>query len=353
MRWGLLSVAGIVLLSGCFGASPGADGGPTAKAFGPPPDPDVLDRARDSRPHPHDYWNGSTEQVLFDRMVYAWGSGQNFWSTFNPPLDAVVIAGTTSFRVLAHWNASNGQKVPAQFYYQPPGEKSMTRVELPHGETLTITIDPKSHDAPHTHKSKWRYGFGGGPQPGADPIGINGTMRVELVRGDQPIPISPSHPDHWNGTSRIKVQDLSGRLQDPVGFPAGLPREAPPRNPAMRIVPPEATELRITFYYNSTSPPPAHYAPILSWSGADNFGVEGRDVPPTESAPNIQNGRFVWRFAVQPRMWDSPYADPSDWSLSFWWNGILIQDRTYFIPRPATMVGDYHLVIDVHRAPLA
>jgi hypothetical protein len=101
-------------------------------------------------------------------------------------------------------------------------------------------------------------------------------------------------------------------------------------------------------YYNSSTPTQTHYRPLLSWHGADRrASFERVTVPPEQQAIQQQNGFYRWTIPVEPRHWDSPYANSTAWKIEAYWSGRAAQNIN--MGGVTYMDGDYHLLVRAFR----
>lgn len=334
-----------LVLAGCASSPPSEPNSESAS-------PDVITNPGDlaylqnnttaSKPHVHDYWGGQNSKVLYEGD-FRLDLNQRSYQV-QPGDGATVIVGTRWVNMTARFATAN-----------PFGGSPRVEVQLPTGRVYSfgfrnsqngsIPTNDTTNDPPHSRVTRWTFkAMSDGASSALAPIDVH--LTIILVRGPGPLSLQPGHPDDWGASRTLVPFDYSGKLfalgsnatsrvVRPNQYPSAyvVPQKPP-------LIPPNTGRLAISFAYNSSTPPPLHFAPVLSWKGADRANYEKVSVAPTTS----RSGFLAWEVTVEPRMWDSPYANETQWSLRISWNGYPTNDAKW-------MDGDYHLWLVLYREP--
>lgn len=362
-------------IAGCLG-SDGGDGGGVSPTLGATITDPANFSANDSLPHVHDYWNGQSSVVIFEDTITLVNDNPTGCGTtlggvtgsdrtcqyFYPSEGRTVAPGTAWMNITTTWTTSDstaGAK-PLSMRYDSalrtgPNASGIFYPEK--GSTHRIQTNEQMNDIAHGRTSAWRFfvRIVGPASVGAD---YRVNVKVEIFRGAGALPIAPPHPDFWGPNQTLLLSNVSG-LMDTIGgrenpanpgkpMPGSIEFALPPR-----LVPFETESLRLTFYYNSSTPTSMHYQPQLLWKGADRYNFNYPPPKPVRSSIQNRDGFYVWELKVEPRMWDSPYANGTSWAMQFQWVGEARSGWTYNVGSGA-MQGDFHYAASVFRqAPAA
>ncbi|MBI2078578.1 MAG: hypothetical protein HYT80_09475 [Euryarchaeota archaeon] len=347
-RTAAIVAACFVAFSGCL-AEPSAPPGRTRHVITDPNDFSYLDD-KDGI-HVHDYWDGRQAIVLFDKRIQQGTPSVNFGSIgfpLDPGEGQTVIPGTRWINATVNWTNRMPTTPALYFEYRTP-TGATGRLPVPPNAALSIPLNTSMNDLPHAHITQWSFALLATTSGGPTLIQLDFHARIEIVRTPGELEPSPPHPDRWGANTTVVLSQASGPLRDanPSIVAVG---GRPALEPRLLAVPWDTTTVRILFQYNSSTPEQFHYDPSLSYHGADRTTMERNTVRPNESRPAQRDGRHVWTIPVEPRMWDSPYADASLWGLRFSWFGNLQgSNNVVSMGRPVVMDGDYRLAVEAHR----
>lgn len=321
-------------------------------------DPSLFNETlRDSRPHVHDYWKGQESVVILQRSADLVSSpvpspqcstpNDGSCAVFYPDDGHTVYPGTNRVNVTVAFSSSNSQDIVFLNYSSPSpsvrGERALRSTS-----TVTINTTESSDDLPHEQTSRWVFSTFYHTLVPATTLPV--SIKVEIFRGPGELPVAPPHPDFWKQNRTLALYEANGTLDDVGGIDpldAGPPRRYVPQQPP--VVPIETTHLTLRVYYNSSTPTQLHYAPALSWHGADHrAGFERRGVAPTRENVASAGGYYVWVLNVLPRMWDSPYANRTDWAIEVAWHD---QDANGQPVGAQAMEGAFHAMLVADRSP--
>jgi hypothetical protein len=291
----------------------------------------------------NDEWQGETSRVLFQRDVTVF---QGIPQTVALPKGERILPGT-EYLVFSHdVRTMDGQ--PSDVSLRLHGANGAGWPVVLTGEVTRIQITEEMNDWSPDPETRWTFSLS--TDKGA--IRVQ-RLKLEIVKSDSPLPDLLPYNDRWQGERRVRIFDQGGALNDArvasrqsMGYSAGpLTSTMPPDVPYLRNVPPRGVdELHIALVYNSSTPSEVHYRPTLFFRGADltapDWEVQG--MPPTLADPRNTDGRFEWRMPIDPRMWDSPFAPQTGWTVEVNWRG----ESTDL---PVYMSGNYHFWMEVHK----
>lgn len=296
-------------------------------------------------PHRHDYWGGQQSVVVMDGWPTQPGPGVAAGNDvpiyeYRPSSGNVVPQGAGQVTVRMDWTpASDDIYTDPQLWVKGAADNQPVFVaHIEPGQTVTVNTTDAQNDLPHQLLSAWMFQFrlSEGSAGGAFPMlrfKANVTVHVEAIRGTDPIPLYPGHPDRWNGTDVITLVDVNRQqfyLQDPGdagcdGF--SCPVVEQPRNGT--IVPPDASSVQAILTVEAGSP---------QTIGLSYHGAEGRSFARLQ--PESTNGNVrTYRIPVG-QYGDGPYAKQSQWEFATFVDG----------PAPDTaVVENFHLLVTVHK----
>lgn len=257
------------------------------------------------------------------------------------PAGVRVLPGTDELVVTTTLSGAVDPRAALDLEFRAAND-AYRRVPLFLDRANRIDVDEAMNDwSPDPH-SRWQFWLA---SRSAAPLQVDVT--VEIVRAPGALPGFVEYDARWGKQDVVLAWDQKGSLFDarvgPSGGANGL--QTPSEAPAMRMIPPRGVgELHIVLAYNSSSPTDLHYRPSLSYRGADkeNPYWEEQGAPPTQALRQQRDGRFEWTLPVEPRMWDSPFAERTRWDVVVNWRG----DNG---DAPVYMEGDYHFFIEVRR----
>ena len=337
----LLLVA--LLVPGCV-----VDGDPSSPTFTEdttirdPTDFSYLQKERgDRRPHVHDYWVGQqTIQVFSGSFQVDQSRG-----VFEVKLEdgTTIIPGTRWINVSAKWTSQGLPGNTLAVIASRPDHQRVSKDLAPDGTPAVINTTDEFSDPPHAQITRWKFEIW---RSGLQSLGASaqGTITVTIARTPGNLSLAPPHPDHWKTNTTLTLFDKAGPLfilgpravsnvVRPNQYP---PVEVVPKAPS--VIPPFTDEVQIELWFNSSTPPALHWAPLLSFHGADRSGWEKERMRPSAPSP----GRLSWTIQVEPRMWDSPYVNDTYWQFYIEWRGDPQTEARY-------MDGNYHLRLEIRR----
>lgn len=344
-----------MLLSGC--ASPhdaaGPEGRGTASTITAPTEWSyVADPNESGAPHVHDYWNGRSEVVLVEAPFQLSSRGavdslprapRADFALIPLPEGATVFPGTATINVTVQWSSSDTWAKRVAVYAVSPNQRAFEISDAPSGRTHALRLNESDWDLPHSTLSRWSASIslrGMGIAPGGS---ASGSIRLVIIRSNEPVRPSPPHPDWWKGNASVVLESARGPLLEAGGLgPTVAPGQQPPEyvsNFSLIPVVPIGTErFTVRLEFNSGTNPAVHYQPLLAWKPADKRNYEMRGVRPT-SEPKA----WVWNVPVEPRMWDSPYATNTGWTLGF------PHHQGGYPWGPTLMSGDWRLTLSASQ----
>jgi hypothetical protein len=293
----------------------------------------------DFRPHVHDYWNGTALKPFLRHDINPRGSsGGSLEVGFSPEPGSTVVMGSSEIRFSFNLTVTGAESLSFSYGLRTRGAQNLTPI-VPQ-QNLSIFLQPEQADFPHANISDWHFSIRL-RSAAASGLRISGKVSADLVRGSDPLPQSPGHPEQWGGRMAAALFDQRGALQETFG----LQTQAPPESLAIKAVPWSSLELVLRLNYSSPTPPQLHYAPKLEFKAANGFGPK-ESIPPGKSQPASGNGFYEWRIQLNSSMWDSPYASESKWDLRVDW----AEPVPTVNLRPVFMKGEYQLAVHTTRS---
>jgi hypothetical protein len=304
-------------------------------------------KSLDEKFHTHNYWGGATEKTLLDADIassdllpqasptqlglfaFRAGAGRGLGTTpFSLPEGNIVPPETNKLEVKVTWADSPTITGLRLAFSNASSERTTTLPPLPKGGgTYTIPCDLLSNDIPHTSVSKWQFYLV--PSNDVGPGVFNGTAHVAIkaYRNDT-LYLAPPHPDLWGANTTLPILNYSTPAKEtdavfPVDAFLGLPGAITGGSasddtgfgfipmPNGTIVPPHTGVLQmvLTWKNNSTLPNPDDVHPELRYSPAST-----RQFFAPSNAVR-QGDHIVYTLPVDAKMWDSPYANKSQWAF--------------------------------------
>lgn len=295
--------------------------------------------------HHHDYWNGQTRVVVFERSasMEPYPDEQNrAVASFTPPQGALIYEATSVVeftlsnperRVCPYGGTLDGDYVCTDFgtgtrIPDATGGPSGLKLRYKHASTtqwidvgemtwgtpLPIKIeDPRHTDMPHATSSLWEFQV---VSPNPQDVTLTFNAKAELVRGEGDVPLWPGHPDFYSERPTREVLNLvDGIACDQAGC-TGLDPEKTGPVFAQRLVSYGTKSLHVWLNITeATFPNPATQP--QSWF-LFHRNATGRDNVTNQfdtTTYAIENREFYWIFPVDDNGMDSPYADGSRWNF--------------------------------------
>jgi hypothetical protein len=299
-------------------------------------------KSLDEKFHTHNYWGGALEKVIMDENVDSapivqdsgFGPlGTVFFSTFGLlfgtttefglPEGDIVPPEAERLEVVITW-AESPTITGLQFGYvtAAPDDAFGWYGTVPSdGTPMVIGTNLTSNDIPHMTVSKWRFFL----QPDSGETGFggmfNGTVHVTITafRNDT-LFVAPPHPDFWGTATTMNLTQNSSRIKGTAvlfPFSIGFLSDDDADNfafiemPEGKIVPPHTGVVHATLSWtnNGTLPNPQNLHPRLGYFTAGSRGFDNVE-PATADDTHAE-----YLLPVDPRDWDSPYANQSDWGF--------------------------------------
>jgi len=349
MRWKVLAVGALLLVSGCL--SVGSEGSDTSQAEASSESGESLNVStngsstnetqnatylKDSdynETHVHDYWPGiSNEKVLMNHDVnvnpFSSAFRTTFASAFDEPRTSVgwayfslpngsfvpVGTGNLTVEVDATGALENGQ---IRLHYTPANTADWTEMEARDAEgEWAIDVSPEMTDPPHSKSTRWAFQLEATGNGGFMEGDVNVTITAEKTRE---LKQWPSHPDFWNSGEKTQlhlanvnetfdkqevafVDQATGDDDKNITLPEGT------------IVPPETETLLLDFWYEreagATDDANSEVDLRVKFGSSSSYysWVEDHIV---EEKP----GYKAYAIPVDGSNWDSPYASESNWKF--------------------------------------
>lgn len=313
----LVPVLLIASLAGCADDAPA----PEPEAAAPDVITDPTMGLNDTGAHIHDYWGGGDRVTVVDATHPGGdepGTGPGLASgqdvvvrTFQPEPGDVVPQGTVAMEVTLSWVEDELDSYTApSLWLKTAGTNATTEVaQVENGVPVTLEANAPDADLPHQVLSAWLFELRmGSPDPA--PLRFKGavTLKAEALRGDEPLPLFPAHPDRWNGTNELPLLQAGGQLsywQDTGdGGCNGLSCPQVLRPASGAIVPHDAAYVRVELTVDS----PTTIALQLLYHTAlarefDTVAGESAGGTVTFQLPLLDGG-------------DGPYATQSQWEFT-------------------------------------
>lgn len=225
-----VALALAILLSGC--SSPEGSQAAGSETITTITDPSAGRLDPTMGAHLHDYWEGQKERTVVDQTVgvggIVWGGASIPVAEFRADSGDVVPQGASEVRVTIAWTEGDSEpgSLPnnygrSELWVKRANESRPMRVaEVASGDTVTVPTGNESNDLPHQLLSAWSFQLVLYGQPFPTPVAaaynVSYTGDVSLqavaVRGPDPIPLFPGHPDQWEGRTEITLLELSGSM---------------------------------------------------------------------------------------------------------------------------------------------
>lgn len=330
MRIASLVLALLVIpLSGCI-SEPAAD----PAIVQAPDDFEYLDEPSPAG-HVHDYWHGEPELVLLQREYHATnGVATNSPSGYHqllPSLEdgTVVPQGTGWLHVRVDLATDPQSKHgDTQVMATPPTDELV--VLGPADEDIIFPLGPAMADAPHQQVSDWTFFLNFTGEDDVFYFSGRITVSIVAVRGPDPLPVFPEHPDLWRGRSQIRLFNESftrvGVHWDPAFDGCSGVGGCIWVSTSEQVVPPDADHVAVSIRETTGAPIMMdllyHGADTRAWQEAEAMDADG--------------GR-IFHIGVGTRG-DSPYATSSLWTFRFQ-------------PVQTAVAGSYEVSADVYRYP--
>lgn len=215
-------VAFVVLSAGCTSPSPDEETGEGSVTTITDPNQGRLDPTMGD--HVHDYWGSRKELVIVDEVVEVggiiWGGDSIPVAEVRPASGDVVPQGASEVRVFIAWTdeASDNNYDRAELWVKRANESQPASVgEVQSGTTVSVPTGNESNDLPHQLLSAWVFQlvlFGQAELGELFNVSYSGdvTLSATAVRGDDPIPLFPGHPDQWQGRTEIPLLEFTGNM---------------------------------------------------------------------------------------------------------------------------------------------
>ena len=302
-----------------------------------PADQSDFAKSLDEKFHTHNYWGSSLEKVLMDLDVqsgpmvpsvigditaYAFSISLNSgigYQEFGIPEGNIVPPETNHVDIDIKYAPSNTITGLKLGYHTAQDVDQFTILEpMPEGgTTYNISTTLIQNDIPHTTVSKWKFELipFNNQVPSAPGL-FNGTVHV-LIKAYRPdvLFIAPPHPDFWGINTTLHLFNLTGTLKgDRVILPLFIPGQtgftfvAPPEG---AIVPPHTGLLTVLLTWTQTGgiPSPFGGRVELYYQSPNTFQF----APAEPSVSDASSATFT--IPVDTGMWDSPYANQSEWTF--------------------------------------
>ncbi len=298
-------------------SSPASDNDPTVVTA--PDDYDYLD-APDPDGHVHDYWGGRTELVVMDESYPALNPFVGLTETGHvyqrlPDLEpgTIVPQGTGALRIQVDITEGVGHHTgPGDVVAWTPAGGDMI-VLGPVNEPIHYPVSLQQADLPHQSISGWEFWM---RFETGSPFVFNFNGRVDAhmvaVRGPDPLPVFPAHPDYWQNRTEIRLferqMDTTAQVYyGPViegcsGLNACFNDVAPDDG---ILVPADASHIDVRARADV-----AGFPVTLRYHGADS--LDWSEAAVVEDTADER----VFRIPVETRG-DSPYAETSLWEFRF------------------------------------
>ncbi len=324
------------LLLGASGCVSSSSEGPALDPVGDEvTDPADFEAGLAPGSHTHNYWNGAPRVRVFDAassLVYPGASSCPATFLPNPtncqelvPLDdGIVPPGTRALDVSVEWPPAAVDFGQVDVYYEAPraqGGFETGTLRLGNGERQEINVSTDTEDLPHTLQTRWRFWV-------HMATGTPGTVYdvhfvADAVRKDGDLVPAPPHPDPWRNGTVLVLNEYHGSFGELLGqsdAPGTSDHPGYDFSPN-RSVPPLTRVVRAVVVLNISTPVQTAASPVLDWHGADRRDDEVTSMPPSDRSVDGTKLSWEWMIDVAPRMWDSPYAGSSNWSVFIDWHG--------------------------------
>lgn len=307
-------------------------------------------------PHVHDYWQGRERVTLFDGDLQPDPENVTFATLFQAvsgrpgavggqefslPDGKTVYEGTGRMDLTATW--SDPRVTGVSFIYKSAANGDYQNGgRLENAKTFQLPVTPPMTDMPHAKSSKWWFGFGPDPTPGA--LAGPWHLRIDIVRMYN-VSLFPAHPDFWGGKDTLVLLDATHHGQ----VDSYAKRSTEPATQGnftedwvsfAHVVPMETTAVTLTVTITSASSTPGQVTAFgLFYHGADTQNPFRCPVKPISSLPST----LSWTVPSTMQMTDSPYANHTDWRF-------LVEPQVTPAPGAPQMGGmtdvtyDYHVV---------
>lgn len=292
---------------------------------------------------PVDEWGDEVTRTIYDApFSFAVATGyREKVLTIAPGVR--VPPGTHWINVTAETSALDGTRPIMDLWFTTSNDVQRL-LQLHHEETVATRVADEWADWAPDPDTRWRFLLAT-----SEPGYVNGRLRIEISR-DGPLAAPQFVPDRWNGKDSVRVFEQRAVLWDmnPTGQQSSsLAGGSQPNSaPRLRLQPATGVEqLVVLLRYNSSTPTDFHYRPLLDYRGADREDSWERvALDPYDAKEATRDGYYAWKLPVEPRMWDSPFADHTRWQVRVNWHGNSPQT-------PTLMNGDFQFSIDARRDP--
>ncbi|MBI2077237.1 MAG: hypothetical protein HYT80_02530 [Euryarchaeota archaeon] len=290
---------------------------------------------------PSDEWGGVVKRTIFsDSFNFNVGNGYRE-RPFSLPDGVRIPPGTRWLNFTVETTALDGSSPPVDLWVTTANDVRR-HFKLEHGIPVATRVSDEWADWTADPDSRWRWSLGTSTTGS-----VTGRLRIDISR-DGPLPGPQYILDRWRDRNAVRVFDQRAQLMDfnPAGQETSTATSQPQATPRLRLQPATGVEqLFVELRYNSSTPTEFHYQPFLWYRGADKVDTwEKSALPPAVAKPAAENGYFLWRLPVEPRMWDSPFAQQTRWQVHVNWYGSATDS-------PTLMQGDFQFTIDAKRDP--